>query len=165
MNENIKNKIIPDFFTAITVSFVVLVFDFISHSFFTHPTAYIIFSSIAASTYILFIHRKSKFSIQRKFVISYLLAYIGGIVGITIISYTGIFISLGISIILVIVLMDLVDSDHPPAISLTFAFVLSDMELRELYSILICMGIILALRYILDNYIIKDISKDLKRVI
>ncbi len=150
----LKRRLIPAALAGATLAILVLLLEYFRIDLlYGVGTSAIIFTSFASSIFIMFIMPNSRAAKASKFVKSYLLAAIVGYIGGFATSILPLFVVAGIVVFVLIVLMILTYSEHPPAAAIAFAFVLSHIGIAGIAIIVIGIAIILLLRFILEKSI------------
>ncbi|ASI13615.1 multipass membrane protein [Candidatus Mancarchaeum acidiphilum] len=167
-SKRLKRRLTPAVLAGATLAILVLLLEYFRIDLlYGIGTSAIIFTSFASSIFIMFITPNSRAAKAGKFVKSYLLAAIVGYIGGFATIILPLFVVAGIVIFVLIVLMILTYSEHPPAAAIAFAFVLSHIGLAGIAIIIIGIAIVLALRFFLEKSIfeferkIEKIEKDL----
>ena len=150
----LKKRLIPAVFAGITLSIMVLLLEY-----FKTDILYgiginaVIFASFASSIYIMFIMPNSRAAKSSKFVKSYALAGVVGYLGGLISGMLPLFAVAGIVIFVLIALLILTYSEHPPAAAIAFAFVLFHVGVIGMVVIAAGVAIVLLSRFVLEKKI------------
>ncbi len=126
-------------------------------------TSAIIFTSFASSIFIMFITPNSRAAKNAKFVKSYMLAAVVGYFGDLLLIALPLAIVVGLVLFLLIVLMILTRSEHPPAAAIAFAFVLFRVGIVGLIVIFSGVAIIVAVRFLLEKAIF-EVEREVRRL-
>lgn len=163
----IKNRIIPALLTALSVSILTFIlysvnFD-ISHG---AGSSAILFASFGTSAFVLFMMPRSKAATISKFVKSYVISTLLGVVGFFLLDLLPLYVVAGIVIFFLAILLFITRSEHPPSVGIAMAFVLFRVDLFGVLIVALAVVILLFLRIVLEKsvYIMeKDIIKDIER--
>jgi CBS-domain-containing membrane protein len=164
---HLKNSIIPIILTALTVSILVLLLEYLNFDLhYGNGSSVIIFASFGVSAYLLFMLPRSRVSKIRGFVKSYIFAIIAGILGFYMLGFLPIYVVAGIVVFLVSVMISIGNALHPPAVGISLAFVFFSIGVDGIAVVLLGMLILLFLRLVLERFIYtveKDIEWNTRR--
>ena len=107
-----------------------------------------------------------KASDTRRFVKSYIIGGVIGVISSFILQYLGVFVAVGISIFVASVLFAKTDSMHPPGIGLVFAFILYKVDYPSIILVVAGVAIMVVVKLFLEKaaFIIeKDIERSGKK--
>ncbi len=118
-------KIMNAIAAGITIAIVVLVFQALKfESVYGTGSGAIIYASVGASAFILFIMPKSRAASKTALIVSYVLAGVVGYLSYTLSIYMGDVIASAVAVASISSLMVILRQEHPPAAGLALAFVL-----------------------------------------
>ncbi len=159
--------VISAIMTAISLMALVAVLKYLNLSL-IHGVGYsaIIFASFGGSAFLLFMMPNEKASDTRRFVKSYIIGGVIGVISSFILQYLGVFVAVGISIFVASVLFAKTDSMHPPGIGLVFAFILYKVDYPSIILVVAGVAIMVVVKLFLEKaaFIIeKDIERSGKK--
>ncbi len=161
----IRNSIIPAVFIGITISFTIFALSLL-HIYVVPIAKFIVFSSFASSSFLLFMEPKRSSSSISKFVKSYIISGIIGVIGFFISVHIGLYYTLAIVETAIALLLVLTKSEHPPAMGIGVVFILERANIFALVFLVTGMVIIILMDKFLNKfvYVIKnDIKVEIKK--
>jgi hypothetical protein len=123
MEIHLRNGVIPAIFIGITLSFTIFFLSLV-HIYIFPIAKFIVFSSFASSSFLLFMEPHQESSRVSKFVKSYIISGIMGIIGFYISVHIGLYYTLALVETLVALLLVASSSMHPPAMGIAVVFIL-----------------------------------------
>ncbi|MGI0090698.1 MAG: HPP family protein [Nitrososphaerales archaeon] len=111
----------------------------------------IIFASFSASTFILFMTPEAKAASSKRFIKSYVLGGIIGYAGFVLIGYIGLYLTSGLIIFVLSLLLWITDSEHPPGVALAFAFILYHVNYLGILVVIFGVVILVMIRILLER--------------
>lgn len=151
---HLKNNLIPIMLTAIAVSILVLLLNYLNFDLhYGNGSSAIIFASFGVSAYLLFVLPRSRTSKISGFVKSYIFAMIAGLLGFYMLGFVPVYVVAGIVVFLVSVMISVGNAFHPPAIGISLAFVLFRIGVYGAFIVIFGMLILLFLRLVLEKSI------------
>lgn len=155
--------IMPAIMTAISLMALVAVLKYLNLNL-IHGVGYsaIIFASFGGSAFLLFMMPEEKASDTRRFVKSYIIGGIIGVISSFILQYLGVFVAVGISIFAASMLLAKTDSMHPPGIAMVFAFIIYKVDYPSIILVVAGVAIMVVIRLFLEKAIF-IIEKDIER--
>jgi CBS-domain-containing membrane protein len=111
----------------------------------------VIFASFGGSAFLLFMMPKSKASSIKRFIKSYMIAGIMGAMGYYILQYFGMYIAVGVIMFMSSVILVKMDSMHPPAMGIAFAFILYHIDYLGVLIIASSVIIMVLIRIVLER--------------
>ncbi len=162
----IRNHIIPAIFIGITVSFTIFALS-LFHVYIVPVAKFIVFSSFASTSFLLFMESKQSASRISKFVKSYIIAGIMGIAGFFISVHIGIYYSLAVVETAIALLLVITESEHPPAMGIGVVFIFERANIFALAFLLTGMVIIILMDKFLNKfiYVLKnDVKVEIKKL-
>ena len=162
----IRNHIMPAIFIGITISFTIFALS-LFHIYVISIARFIVFSSFASSSFLLFMEPKQSSARISKFIKSYIIAGIIGIIGFFISVHIGIYYSLAIVETAIALLLVITESEHPPAMGIGVVFILEEANIFALTYLLVGMVIIILMDKFLNNfvYILEgDVKTEIKKL-
>lgn len=161
----LRNKVIPSLFAAITIAILVFLMKYVRFDvLYGTGSSIVIYSSFAASAFILFVTPYARAAKVHRFVGAYILAAIIGVAGYYIADYLGLYITIAIVVFAMALAMIESRVQHPPAIGIAFAFVLFHTGYIGVLVVLLGVVIILGMRVMLEAFVY-ELEEDAKRVI
>ncbi len=156
----IRNHIIPAIFIGITISFTIFSLS-LFHIYIVPIAKFIVFSSFASSSFLLFMEPEQSSSKLSKFVKSYVISGLIGILGFYISVHIGIYYTLAIVETLVALLLVLFKAEHPPAMGIAVVFILEKANIFGLIFLLTGVVIIILMDKFLNKfvYVLKNDAK------
>ena len=148
----IRNHIIPAIFIGITVSFTIFALS-LFHIYVIPIAKFIVFSSFASSSFLLFVEPKQSASRISKFVKSYIIAGIMGVTGFFISVHIGIYYSLAIVEMVIALLLVITESEHPPAMGIGVVFIFEKANIFAIVFLLTGMVIIILMDKFLNKFV------------
>jgi uncharacterized integral membrane protein len=163
-SERLKKRLIPAVLAGAILAILVFLLEYFRIDLlYGIGTSAIIFTSFASSIFIMFIMPNSRAAKSGKFVKSYLLAAIVGYIGGFATSILPLFVIAGIVLFVLIVLLILTYSEHPPAAAIAFAFVLFHVGLAGIAIIIAGIATILFFRFVLEK-IIFELERNIEKI-
>lgn len=163
----LKNRIIPALLTALSVSILTFVLYSVNFDISHGPgSSAILFASFGTSAFVLFMMPRSKAASINKFVKSYVVSTILGVVGFFMLDVFPLYIVAGIIIFFLALLLFLTSSEHPPAVGIAMAFVLFRVDLYGVLIVALAVVTLLFLRIVLERFVYiveKDLARDIER--
>ena len=161
----LRNKVIPSLFAAITIAILVFLMKYVRFDvLYGTGSSIVIYSSFAASAFILFVTPYARAAKVHRFVGAYILAAIIGVAGYYIADYLGLYITIAIVVFAMALAMIESRVQHPPAMGIAFAFVLFHTGYIGVLVVLLGVVIILGMRIALESFVY-ELEEDAKRVI
>lgn len=161
----LRNKVIPSLFAAITIAILVFLMKYVKFDvLYGIGSSTVIYSSFAASAFILFVTPYARAAKVHRFVGAYLLAAIIGVAGYYLADYLGLYITIAIVVFAMALAMIESRVQHPPAMGIAFAFVLFHTGYIGVLVVLLGVVIILGMRIALESFVY-ELEEDAKRVI
>ncbi|WP_337860583.1 HPP family protein [Ferroplasma sp.] len=153
----IRNHIIPSIFVGITISVTILTLSFL-HIYVIPIAKFIVFSSFASSSFLLFMEPKKDSSRISKFVKSYIIAGLIGILGFFISTYIGIYYTIALVETVISILLVTFTAMHPPAMGIGVVFILERANIFALLFLFSGMVLIILFDEFLNKfvYVVKD---------
>lgn len=153
----IRNGIIPAIFIGITLSITIFSLSLV-HIYIVPIAKFIVFSSFASSSFLLFMEPHQESSKINKFVKSYIISGVCGIMGFFISLHIGLYITLALVETLVALLLVTFQAMHPPAMGIAVVFILERANLFALLFLFTGMLLIIVFDRFLNKfvYIIED---------
>ena len=161
----LRNKVIPSLFAAITIAILVYLMEYVKFDqLYGTGSSIVIYSSFAASAFILFVTPYARAAKVHRFVGAYILAAIIGVAGYYLDDYLGLYIT--IAIVVFVMALAMIESrvQHPPAMGIAFAFVLFHTGYVGVLTVLLGVVIILSMRIVLEKTVY-ELEADAKRII
>ncbi len=162
---HLKNSVIPIILTALIVSILVLLLEYLNFDLhYGNGSSVIIFASFGVSAYLLFVLPRSKISKISSFVKSYIFGIIAGLLGFYMLGFLPVYIVAGIVIFLVSVMISVGKALHPPGIGISLAFVFFRIGVYGIIVVIFAMLVLLSLRLALEKFIYtteNDIEQDI----
>ncbi|MCL4373888.1 MAG: HPP family protein [Candidatus Marsarchaeota archaeon] len=163
-SKRLKRRLIPAVLAGVTLAILVFLLGYFRIDLlYGIGTSAIIFTSFASSIFIMYIMPNSRAAKSSKFLKSYLLAAIVGYMGGLTTSILPLFVIAGIVIFVLIVLLILTYSEHPPAAAIAFAFVLFHVGVAGIAIIIAGIATILFFRFVLEK-IIFELERDIEKI-
>ncbi|KJE48907.1 MULTISPECIES: HPP family protein [Acidiplasma] len=156
----IKNHIIPAIFIGITVSITIFILS-VTHIYFVPFAKFIVFSSFASTSFLLFMMPDNKSAKIDKFLKSYIIAGIVGVLGFYMAFFISIYYVIALVETLVAILLVIFHSEHPPAMGIGIVFILQTISYFAIFFLITGMVIIAALDFVLKKFVIV-IEEDLQ---
>ncbi len=152
VEHKMRNVIVPAVLAALSmliVAYALHYMDFdIAHG---NASGILIFASMGASAFILFITPRSKAAHVSKFAKSYIAAGIVGYFGFAIKPLVGIYASLTIVMFIATMVLVLARAEHPPAVGIAVAFVLYNVGLGGILVVVLAMLLLIVIRIVLEK--------------
>lgn len=111
----------------------------------------LIFASMGASAFILFMTPRSKAAHISKFAKSYVCAGLIGYFGFVMRPFTGIYVSLTVVMFIATMVLVLAKAEHPPAVGIAVAFVLYNVGIMGILVVILGMLLLIAMRILLEK--------------
>jgi len=117
--------IVPALFTSLSVVILIAMFDYANYGL-SHKAgaSAILFASFASSAFLMFIFPESKTAKMARFVKSYIIGGVMGVAGFMLLPLIGTYLSVGIILFAMAIMLVWTDSVHPPAMGLALAFII-----------------------------------------
>ncbi|WMT51495.1 MAG: HPP family protein [Ferroplasma sp.] len=153
----IRNSIIPAIFIGITMSITIFSLSLI-HIYVIPIAKFIVFSSFASSSFLLFMEPHQESSRISKFVKSYIISGICGIIGFVVSLHIGLYSTLALVETMVALLLVAFKAMHPPAMGIAVVFILERANVFALLFLFAGMLLIIIFDRFLNKfvYIIED---------
>lgn len=153
----IRNSIIPAIFIGITLSITIFLLSLI-HIYIVPIAKFIVFSSFASSSFLLFMQPHQDSSRISKFVKSYIISGICGIIGFFVSVHIGLYVTLAIVEMVVALLLVAFQAMHPPAMGIAVVFILERANLFALLFLFSGMLLIIIFDRVLNKfvYVVED---------
>ncbi|MEM3841271.1 MAG: HPP family protein [Candidatus Micrarchaeaceae archaeon] len=161
----LRNKVIPSIFAGITLAILVYIMIYVKFDLlYGNGASIVIYSSFAASAFILFVTPYARAAKVHRFLGSYIIAGLIGAASYYIYNLVGLYATTAIVVFAMSLIMIETKVQHPPAMGIAFAFVL--FHISYIGVVIVALGaiIILGMRVILEA-LVYDLEKDAKRVI
>ena len=163
-SERLKRRLIPAVLAGVTLAILIFLLGYFRIDLlYGIGTSAIIFTSFASSIFIMFIMPNSRAAKSSKFVKSYLLAAIVGYIGGFATSILPLFVIAGVVLFVLIVLLILTYSEHPPAAAIAFAFVLFHIGIAGIAIIIAGIATMLFFRFVLEKAIF-ELERDMEKI-
>ncbi len=160
----LKKRLVPALLASLTLMLLVAMLVYFKiDSAYGLGTSAIIFTSFASSIFIMFITPNSRAARNSKFLKSYILAAITGYIGGLSLSVLPLFAVAGLVLFVLILLMVITQSEHPPAAAIAFAFVLFHIGTLGIIIIFSGVAIVIVLRYALEKGIF-EVEREVYRL-
>jgi hypothetical protein len=162
----IRNHIVPSIFIGITISATILILSLL-HIYIIHVSKFIVFSSFASSSFLLFMEPKQDSSRISKFVKSYVIAGLVGILGFFVSAYIGIYYTIALVETIIAILLVTFSAMHPPAMGIAVVFVLEEVNFYGILFLFSGMVIIIFFDKFLYKfvYVLEDgVKKGIKEI-
>ncbi|MCL5017893.1 MAG: HPP family protein [Candidatus Parvarchaeota archaeon] len=158
---NLSKKIINSIAAGVTIGLIVLIMESLrfDHTYGLGSSA-IIYASIGASAFILFVMPKSRAAAKSAVTISYIIAGFVGYFSYYSSTYIGLAAAAALTVGLTGVFMVLSGKEHPPAVGLALAFVLFKVGLAGVLLVILLGFLIVGISYVLGIFI-KDVEKEI----
>ena len=161
----LRNKIIPSLFAAVTIAILVFLMKYVRFDvLYGAGSSIVIYSSFAASAFILFVTPYARAAKVHRFVGAYLLAALIGVAGYYLSDYLGLYITIAIVVFAMALAMIESRVQHPPAIGIAFAFVLFHTGYVGVLVVLLGVVIMLGMRMVLESFVY-ELEQDAKKAI
>ena len=153
----IRNSIIPAIFIGITLSITIFSLSLI-HIYIIPIAKFIVFSSFASSSFLLFMEPHRESSRISKFVKSYIISGVCGIIGFFVSLHIGLYLTLALVETVVALLLVAFQAMHPPAMGIAVVFILERANVFALLFLFTGMLLIIIFDRFLNKfvYIIED---------
>jgi hypothetical protein len=153
----IRNSIIPAIFIGITLSITIFSLSLI-HVYIVPIAKFIVFSSFASSSFLLFMEPHQESSRINKFVKSYIISGICGIMGFFVSLHIGLYPTLALVETAVALLLVIFQAMHPPAMGIAVVFILERANVFALLFLFAGMLLIIVFDHFLNKfvYVIED---------
>ena len=157
---NRSKKIVNSIAAGITIGLIVLIMESL-HFDATYGlgSSAIIYASVGASAFILFVMPKSRAASKLSVVVSYVIAGLVGYFSYYSSAYIGLAAAATVAVGLTGILMVLLGKEHPPSAGLALAFVLFRVGLAGIALVILLGFLIVAISYLLGIFI-KDVEKE-----
>jgi hypothetical protein len=159
----IRNSIIPAIFIGITITFTILFLSLL-HIYIVPIAKFIVFSSFASSSFLLFMEPKQDSSRISKFVKSYIISGAIGIIGAFIAPHIGLYYSLALVETVVALLLVAANAMHPPAMGIAVVFIFENANVFALLFLFSGMVLIILLDKFLNKFVYL-FDDELKKVV
>ncbi len=161
---HVRNRIAPAFFVALAVALLVIMFEAVSFELrYGAGSSAVLFASVAASAFILFITPLAKAANPLKFVKSYMIAGVIGAASYYVLAFLPEYLEAGIVIFVVSALLIATRSEHAPALGIAFAFVLFRIDAIGILVVIVAAAMLLALRGVADMLRIEEAEEKEER--
>ncbi|MCL4389255.1 MAG: HPP family protein [Candidatus Marsarchaeota archaeon] len=148
----IQRKIVPGLLTALSLVVLVYLLHIFSIGLETGlGSSAVIFASFAASAFILFMMPHIGAAKPSRFVKSYIIGAILGYIGFLLTGIIGLYLSIFIIIFALVLMLVLLDAQHPPGAGIAFAFLLYRVGWEGIIVVIAGVIIMLAVRYFLEK--------------
>lgn len=154
--------LIPAVLTTMALILIIYVLNYVNSDIRTSDYSAIIFTSFAASAFILFMIPHSSASNIRRFVISYILAGIFGEIGYLLVPYLGFYLAIAIVLFSMALLLFETGNIHPPAMGIALAFVIFRVSYPGLLVLFIGIVMLSMIKLIVEKYGLALRSHDMK---
>ena len=153
----IRNSIIPAIFIGITLSITIFSLSLV-HIYIVPVAKFIVFSSFASSSFLLFMEPHQESSRINKFVKSYIISGVCGIIGFFVSLHVGLYLTLALVETVVALLLVTFQAMHPPAMGIAVVFILERANIFALLFLFTGMFLIIMFDRFLNKfvYIIED---------
>ena len=152
-----RNSIIPAIFIGITLSITIFSLSLI-HVYIVPIAKFIVFSSFASSSFLLFMEPRQESSRINKFVKSYIISGVCGIIGFFVSLHIGLYPTLALVETAVGLLLVIFQAMHPPAMGIAVVFILERANVFALLFLFAGMLLIIVFDHFLNKfvYVIED---------
>ncbi len=116
-------------------------------------TTAIIFASFASSAFILFMTPKAKGARVSRFIKSYLIGGVVGLIGSQLLAYAPLYMVAAAVVFVVSVLLYVADSQHAPAVAIAFAFVVFHIDMLGILVVVSGALLLIAFRFVLEKFV------------
>jgi len=148
---NRKHILIPAIITTFVLVLLIFILNGVNSDLRTSGYSAIIFTSFAASAFIMFMTPYARASDVKRFVLSYLLAGILGELGYLLTSIIGFYGALGLTLLLMALLLFETDNVHPPAMGVALAFVIFRVSYPGLIVLAFGIVVLSAIRMLMER--------------
>lgn len=163
----VRNRATPAALTALSVSILMYVLYYVNFDvLYGTGASAIIFASFGSSAFVLFMMPKSRSARVGSFVRSYVMGAAVGEAGFYLSLVAPLYVSAGVVVLAMSLLMYAADSLHPPAIAIALAFVLFRIDAYGVLIVVMGAAILIFLRVVLERFVYmieKDIARDMGR--
>ncbi len=156
---HVRNRILPVFFVALSVSLLVIVFGAVRFELsYGIGSSAVLFASVAASAFILFIMPLSTMANPLKFIKSYIIAGVVGAASYYLLAFLPEYLVVGTVIFVVSALLIATRSEHAPALGIAFTFVLFRIDALGILVVIIAAAMLLVLRALADRLRVEEVE-------
>jgi CBS-domain-containing membrane protein len=143
--------ILSALFMTLSVVALIAMFDYANYDI-DHAAgaSAILFASFASSAFLLFMLPRSKAAKMTRFVKSYVIGGVMGVIGFTLLQPIGTYLSVGIMLFATALMLVWTDSVHPPAMGLTLAFIIYDVGYVGIIIVAIGVMLLIMMKKIID---------------
>lgn len=163
----LKNKIVPALLAAVAISILTFVLYYFNFDvLYGKGASAVLFASFGSSAFILFMMPRSHSAKIARFVKSYTIAAIAGILGFYLLDLMPLYVVAGIVVFALSITMYAVDAAHAPAVGIALAFVLYRMGTDGVIIVILGVAILLFLRLVLERFVYiveNDVVKEVER--
>ncbi|EQB70239.1 MAG: HPP family protein [Candidatus Thermoplasmatota archaeon] len=152
LETKLRNNVVPSIFIGITLSLTIL-FLALLHIYMVPIAKFIVFSSFASSSFLLFMQPHQESSRLSKFIKSYIISGLIGIGGSFIALHIGIYYSLALVETLVALFLVLFNAIHPPAMGIAVVFILERANIFALLFLFSGMILIILFDKFLNKFV------------
>ncbi len=164
ITRRIRNHVIPATLMALSLVVLVYILNYVNYDITVGIGASaIIFASFAGSAFLLFMVPRSRTASIPRFAKSYAISCVLGVIGYYVVGIAGIYATVALILFATAMLLVITDSEHPPAMSIAFAFVLFRVSYVGIITVVVAAAVMIAIRVFLEKavYIIEE---DIERV-
>ena len=152
LETKLRNNVVPSIFIGITLSLTILFLALLD--IYMVPIAkFIVFSSFASSSFLLFMEPHQESSRLSKFIKSYIISGLIGIAGSFIALHIGIYYSLALVETMVALFLVLFNAIHPPAMGIAVVFILERANIFALLFLFSGMILIILFDKFLNKFV------------
>jgi len=167
-NNLLARTLVPSLLAGFTLALLVFVLSYFRIDLaYGTGTSLVIFTSFASSIFIMFLMPRSTAAKSSKFVKSYTLAGIIGYVGSLCLAFMPLAAVAGLVVFVLALAMIATHSEHPPAATIAFAFVLFKVGILGILVIALGIAIILSVRFALERLVFrfeKTLREEVKNI-
>ncbi|MEM0150142.1 MAG: HPP family protein [Candidatus Micrarchaeaceae archaeon] len=152
IEHKLRNIAIPALLAALSMLIIAYILHYmnfdIAHG---NASGILIFASMGASAFILFMTPRSKAAHVSKFAKSYIAAGLIGYLGFAVKPFLGIYVSLTLVMLVATLTLVLARAEHPPAVGIAVAFVLYNVGFMGIFVVVIAMVLLILIRVVLEK--------------
>lgn len=165
VEHKLRNVAVPAVLAALSMLIVAYALHYVNFDV-AHGSAsgILIFASMGASAFILFMTPRSKAAHVSKFAKSYIAASIIGYFGFAIKPFVGIYASLTLVMLIATIALVLARAEHPPAVGIAVAFVLYNVGFGGILVVVLAMLLLISIRIVLEKAVFA-IERDVGRLV
>lgn len=157
---NRSKKLVNSIAAGVTIGLIVLIMQFVHFdSTYGLGSSAIIYASVGASAFILFVMPKSRAAAKASVITSYIIAGFVGYFSYYSSAYIGLAAAAALAVGLTGIFMVLSNKEHPPAAGLALAFVLFKVGLAGVLLVILLGFLIVGIAYVLSIFI-RDVEKE-----